>query len=124
MELTYVGAHDAVEVRIPDWPAEPTVEHGCSYDFPDEIAELLLEQPSNWQRTQPEESLDERLAKAKNHASLDALAAELGVEFDDNTSTVAAKKAVLEEAVATAAAEAAQGEAEVDEAGEAGEENE
>ncbi len=112
MELTYVGGHDAVQVRVPDWPLEPEVAYGCSFDFPDEIAELLLEQPSNWQRTRPELPLAERLAKAKSQTDLDALADELGVEFHDHTKTVAAKKAALEAAVAAAA-----------EAGTAGEEH-
>lgn len=113
MELTYVGAHDAVEVRVPDWPAEPVVENGASFDFPDDVAELLLEQPDNWQRTEPELTLDERLAKAKTQADVNAIAAELDVTFDDNTKTVAAKKAALESAAAAAA-----------DAGDAGEENE
>jgi hypothetical protein len=113
MELTYIGVHDAVDVHNPDWPLEPTVAQGESFDFPDAIAEQLLEQPSNWQRTQPAETLDERLAKAKKHDDLDELATELDVEFDDNTTTVADKKAALQAAV----------DANADDAGDAGEEN-
>ena len=100
MNLTYVGGHDAVDVRVPDWAPEPTVANGESYDFPDAVAELLLEQPTNWQRTEPELSLEERLAKAKTHDELDAIAAELDVSFDAGLKA-ADKKAALAAALAT-----------------------
>jgi TPR repeat protein len=45
-------------------------------------------------------SPEQRLAKAKNVADYDALAAELGYEFADGVSTKADKKAALEEYLA------------------------
>lgn len=52
MELTYVGPHDAVEIDLPLDQAQKTqtvvVAHGDSYDFSDEDAGRLLEQPTNW----------------------------------------------------------------------------
>jgi hypothetical protein len=99
MELTYLlrrtRRRRSPRARL---AAQPTVvEHGDSYDFPPAIAELLLEQPDNWQRTQPEVPLEERLAKAKTHDELDAIAAELDVAFDDNAK-VARRRPALEAA--------------------------
>lgn len=118
MELTYVGGHDAVEIRVPDWGPQPTVAHGESFDFPDAIAASLLEQPDNWARTQPELPLVDRIAKAKSH-ELDALAAEISVTFADDVTTVAQKKAVLAEAAASNTTS----DSNDDDAGESGEEH-
>ena len=47
MELVYTGHHDVAEVALP-FGGAAVVEHGASFDFPDELAEQLLEQPNNW----------------------------------------------------------------------------
>jgi len=57
MKLTYVGPHDGVDVPLPDG-SEPTVKHGESRDFPEEIAASLLEQGDNWNETASEKALD------------------------------------------------------------------
>ena len=83
MELTYTGGHDAVEVRVPDWGPQPTVANGDSYDFPDAIAELLLEQPDNWQRTEPDVPVERPTKATKGQDKKAVLAEAPAATLDD-----------------------------------------
>jgi hypothetical protein len=87
MELIYQGGHDTVTVPLPDG-REPEVKQGDSFDFPDDYAKQLLEQPSNWARPAAPKT-------PKSQADADALADELGVTFPDDVKTVAQKVAFL-----------------------------
>ena len=51
VKIVYVGPHLAVELNMPDGTIG-LVEHGGTLETSPEHAELLLEQPSNWQKPQ------------------------------------------------------------------------
>ena len=50
MRLIYTGAHDGVDVQLPDGRIA-TVMNGESEEFPPEVAESLLEQEGQWKKT-------------------------------------------------------------------------
>lgn len=52
MKLIYRGPHAGVYVPLPDG-REIEAERGQAAEFPDQIAESLLEQPGNWQPDKP-----------------------------------------------------------------------
>ena len=54
MKLQYVGPHDAVEVA-----GLGVVNHGDDVEVKGKLAEALLEQPSNWTRTDTPEKKKE-----------------------------------------------------------------
>lgn len=51
-ELRYVGPIDAVEVPL-EYGGHIVVARDGTAEFPDELAERLLEQAANWQRAAP-----------------------------------------------------------------------
>jgi hypothetical protein len=48
MKLVYRGPHRGVYVPLPDG-REIEVAHGQAAEFPDEVADSLLEQAGNWE---------------------------------------------------------------------------
>lgn len=49
MRVEYQGAHDGVDVHLPSGIVR-TVMRGDAADFPDDVAESLLEQAGQWKR--------------------------------------------------------------------------
>jgi hypothetical protein len=51
--LRYVGGHADVFVPLPDGSADVYVARGKTAVFPDDVADSLLEQESNWKAVKP-----------------------------------------------------------------------